>query len=157
MNVVVMRHGEAERQVRNDFDRRLTTNGAAIIEQVARKHFQKISHVKSLWASPLVRAQETARIVQKVFAEYGVDIPLNTTPLIVPEGRVLEVFDFLNNLHQEHVMLVSHQPFVGQFLDEFSGAAPGTYDMGTGSIAVVEYEFAASQLGQVEWIKHAYE
>jgi len=157
MKVIVMRHGEAEQHNLRDFDRRLTANGVAIVEQMARKHLAKFISVQTIWASPLVRAQQTARIVQNILAEEGVDIPLHTTPLLVPEARVIEVYDFLQNLHTDSVLLVTHQPFVSHFLDNFSGAASGTYDMGTASIAAIEYEVAAAQLGQIAWIKHAYE
>lgn len=157
MNVIVMRHGIAERESLRDFDRKLTEQGAQVVAQMALRYAQQLNHVSAIWASPLVRAQETARIVQSVLSVQGVELPLHTTPLIVPEGRVAEVYDFLNNLHSDQILLVSHMPFVGNFLDDFTGAPPGTHDMGTASIASLSYDYAAAQLAQLEWVKHAYE
>lgn len=154
MQIFVLRHGQAEAQITTDEARNLTARGRADVAASTNYSLSDLKHVQEIWASPLVRAQQTAQIVRDIFAAQGIHLAIKTSELIVPESDPSELFEHLQASTLSSILLASHQPFVGDFLDEFCGSPRGAYPMNTSSLALVECDVAARGCGELRWLRH---
>ena len=110
-NLVLWRHAEAEDvlSASNDFSRRLTTKGesqAAIMASWLKRHLPRDS---AIICSPAVRAEQTAQALR---------LPYQINHHLLPEASISEVLEFvnelINNSNTHDVLLVGHQPWLGQ-------------------------------------------
>lgn len=110
MNVWVLRHGEAEPHgSRPDPERALTAHGR---EEVLRSAAELIGRpLTAIYASPYVRAQQTAQLVREVL---GFEPELLTVDWLTPQTRPQTVLEHLRD--RDNVLLVSHNPLVGSLL-----------------------------------------
>jgi phosphohistidine phosphatase len=139
VNLVIMRHGEAEPQYLSDSERQLTAAGQAEVSQMAEWLHHHYSAFDRIFSSPYRRTQQTAAVlVQKRLSTQAVE--LNTD--LVPEGNAQLVVDFLDLLYAENpqakILLVSHMPLVSFLVEAFtrSGQTP-IFD--TAGVACIEY------------------
>src|SRR3982751_2379384 len=95
MQVFVLRHGQAEAQITTDEARNLTEKGRADVAANTLHSLADLLNVKEIWASPLVRAQQTAHIVSAILEKHGVKVEIKTTDLIAPESNPSGLFDSL--------------------------------------------------------------
>lgn len=160
MKVFVLRHGQAEAQQTTDEARNLTAKGRADVAASVQYSLSELApaseleQVQEIWASPLVRAQQTAEIVRDLLAAQGVHLSIKTTDLITPESNPADLFDVLQASNLNSVLLASHMPFVGNFLDAFCGSARGYHAMNTSSMALVECDVPAKACGELRWLRH---
>ncbi|MBA6144826.1 MULTISPECIES: phosphohistidine phosphatase SixA [Pseudomonas] len=142
MKLWVLRHGEAELRANTDTERRLTAHGR---EQVVRSAAHLLGQpLQAIIASPYVRAQQTAALVHETlgFAE-----PLRTVPWLTPEADVQQVIGEIERLGLEHVLLVSHQPLVGNLVGLLQhGHLQQPAAMSTASLAQLEGEWPLAGL-----------
>ena len=109
MNIWILRHGEAEPHARRDAERELTAHGR---EQVLHSATLLIGQpLDSILVSPYVRAQQTAELVRKAL---GFTSGLITVPWLTPESEPKFAVSKLPD--SGNVLLVSHQPFVGELI-----------------------------------------
>jgi phosphohistidine phosphatase len=155
MQVFVLRHGQAEAQITTDEARNLTSKGRADLAANLKYSLSDLTSVQEIWASPLVRAQQTAQIVRDILAAQGVQVAIKTTDLIMPESDPAGLFDVLQSTNLHSVLLASHQPFVGDFIDLFCGSTRGFHPMNTSSMALIECDVAAKACGELRWLRHA--
>lgn len=155
MQVFVLRHGQAESQITTDEARNLTVEGRADVANSISYSLSGLNGIQEIWASPLVRAQQTAQIVRDILALKGIQVPIKTTDLITPESNPAGLFDSLQAANLNSVLLASHQPFVGDFIDLFCGSARGFHPMNTSSMALIECDVAAKSCGELRWLRHA--
>nr|WP_232108678.1 phosphohistidine phosphatase SixA [Pseudomonas juntendi] len=138
----VLRHGEAELRANSDAERRLTAHGR---EQVVRSAAHLLGQpLQAIIASPYVRAQQTAALVHETlgFAE-----PLRTVPWLTPEADVQQVIGEIERLGLQHVLLVSHQPLVGNLVGLLQhGHLQQPAAMSTASLAQLEGEWPLAGL-----------
>ncbi len=127
----LLRHGEAERDsVNGDAGRRLTPAGVAGLERVARRLQDMGWKPDRAYTSPLVRAYESTRVV---LGTAGVDLTAETLDDLAGDRTPREVLDALTRLGAAAgtVLLVGHQPLLGDLVTELTGAAgaiaPGTF------------------------------
>lgn len=154
MIIYILRHGQAEAQITTDEVRRLTQQGVLDTERILAARAKEFADIASIWASPLVRAQQTAQIAMK----YLPGISLQTTSLLVPEADPQALTDWLYSnvaVETEAVLLVSHQPLVGRLLGLLCAEQDGFYPMGTSSLAAVRIQPVAAGLGELLWLDHA--
>lgn len=108
MRLIIMRHGEAGPH-RSDFERTLTEAGRDATQRVAEQLAATSYQPDTIWVSPLVRAQQTARIMQKMLPA-----TLETKPFITPDDDPADCLDALQGQSDSaSVLIVSHMPFVG--------------------------------------------
>lgn len=154
MKIFVLRHGQAEAQQTTDEARNLTSKGRADVAASVQNSLLELLQVQEIWASPFVRAQQTAQIVRDILSAQSVHVPIKTTELITPESNPTGLFDSLQNSTLNSVLLASHMPFVGDFLDTFCGSTSGYHLMNTSSMALVECDIPAVHSGDLRWLKH---
>ncbi|WP_331347090.1 phosphohistidine phosphatase SixA [Cellvibrio sp. UBA7661] len=155
MIIYFLRHGQAESQITTDEARALTAKGRSDTTAVLRTRVDGMKRVSQIWASPLIRAQQTAEIAQVFFPT----VAIQTTALLIPEANPSLLLDWLAELplleSNDAVLLVTHQPLVGTLVNRLCGKADHFYPMGTSSLAAIEVDVIAAGLGNVRWIEHA--
>lgn len=155
MIIYFLRHGQAEPQVTTDEARALTAKGRADTESVLRARITNMQGVSQIWASPLVRAQQTAEIAQTFLPS----LAIRTTPLLIPEANPLQLLNWLSETFSSHandaILLVTHQPLVGTLVNQLCNKADNYYLMGTSSLAAIELDVIAAGLGNLHWLEHA--
>lgn len=154
MKIFVLRHGQAEAQQTTDEARNLTAKGRADVAASVQYSLSELAHLQEIWASPLVRAQQTAQIVRDILSAQGIHLSIKTTDLITPESNPADLFDLLQASNLNSVLLASHMPFVGDLLDAFCGSARGYHAMNTSSMALVECDVPAKHCGDLRWLRH---
>jgi phosphohistidine phosphatase len=147
VNVFIMRHGEAESVAETDMQRELTEEGRNDIAQMAMSYKEDLSHVDSIWASPYIRAQQTAHIMSE-----HLSVPVITQAFLPPNANPAEVLDNLELHRKQTVLIVSHQPLVGTLVDGLAALEPGQYRMGTGSLAYLSTEVYANGCCELLWL-----
>lgn len=154
MKIFILRHGQAEVQQTTDEARNLTAKGRADVAASAQYSLSELTQVQEIWASPLVRAQQTADIVRDILAAQDIHVSIKTTDRIIPESNPSDLFDLLQAANLNSVLLASHMPFVGDLLDAFCGSARGYHVMNTSSLALIECDIPAAKCGELRWLRH---
>lgn len=147
MQLFILRHGEAQLFADSDPERALTSVGNHETVKVLSAVKADLSRVTRIIASPYVRAQQTAELASKML-----QIPVETSDLLVPQGRLTQVSDFLEQLQGDVPLIVSHQPLVGSLVDWLCGLAPSRHIMGTSALASIETDVVAGSCGELLWL-----
>lgn len=116
MELYLIRHGvAAERQdEEDDAQRALTSKGWEKTQKVARRLVELGLSLDVIFASPLVRAQQTGQIL----LETGLASGLETWPALAPGGDLAEALAALAAEETlEKIALVGHQPDLGQWAE----------------------------------------
>jgi phosphohistidine phosphatase len=145
MLLYLVRHGKAEQidAGEDDGSRRLTDEGRAGVERVARRLRKAGLRVDRVFCSPAVRAKQTAEIlVEAVGGELSA-----TRDLLAPE-----IAPMLSRLRRESgdLMLVGHMPFMGLLASRLltGHESPEIVHFRTGAIICLSDEEGRWQL---EW------
>ncbi|MES2824801.1 MAG: phosphohistidine phosphatase SixA [Pseudomonadota bacterium] len=154
MQLYILRHGQAESQLTTDEARNLTAKGRVDVALSLKSSAEELKSVQVIWASSLVRAQQTAQIAHNFLTPESENIVLKTTDLIVPEADPYVFFKALQATQLQAILVVSHQPFVGQIIDLLCGTYDGFHPMNTSSLACVDCESVAANMGKLRWLRH---
>ena len=135
MKLWILRHGEAEHHARRDAERELTAHGR---DQVLCSAAHLIGKpLERILVSPYVRAQQTAELVRVALGFTG---ELMTVPWLTPESEPKFAVSQLPD--SGNVLLVSHQPFVGELISLLQhGHVRQPQPMHTASLAELEGEW----------------
>lgn len=158
MTIYILRHGQAEAQITTDEARRLTEKGRSDTAKVVGARALDMASLTQIWASPLVRAQQTAIIATHYFPH----LSIQTTDLLIPEANPQALLAWLDELYQQHlqdsnqsILLVSHQPLVGALVNKLCGTPSDYHPMGTSSLAAIRAQVMAADMGDLLWLDHA--
>lgn len=151
IKLYLMRHGDAVMHASSDAARSLSSIGKAQVARAA-DHL-RASAPDVFWASPYLRAQETAQIIKQ---EAGIDTGIVTQSGITPDDNPRQVVSMLTHLEaQERILMISHNPLVTALVNLLvEGQFHGPHGMATASIALIEFEVIETGLGELQWIKH---
>lgn len=137
MQILVMRHGEAEPQITHDAERRLTTLG----QQQAQAQGQWLKSLgwtpDALWVSTYLRAQQTAEQTLRALDAHPKRLVL---PELTPDGNAGAVADLVAASPEiERLLIVSHMPLVSYLVEKL---VPGEVPMAfaTAQIVVIDIE-----------------
>ena len=141
----LMRHGHAEDAPGIDFDRELTAAGREAVGRTCAWLSKCDVHPTHIIASPLVRATQTAVLVKDHLALKSTIV---TWDEIGPGGQCSHVAAKLE--HEDGMaLLVTHQPFVGRFIEYLTGKLIAMDTAKIASIRTVSFE---QSCGDVEWV-----
>lgn len=150
MKLWVLRHGEAEPHGSrpHDSERALTTKGR---EEVLRSAaFLSGQPLTAIYASPYLRAQETARIVRDAL---GFEPEIRTVEWLTPETDPDKVAEQLVSV--SNVLLVSHNPLVGNLLSYLQhGAGHPPEKVSTAGLAEIDGKELLIGSMKLNGIKH---
>jgi len=117
MNLVIMRHGQAESRNRyhdSDADRNLTDEGIEKLKKFMTIINPWFPKPENIVISPTRRTQQTAEILCNILKISPLTILTN--PLIL-NGSAGEIISFLQEEPlPENLWIIGHQPTLGQFL-----------------------------------------
>jgi phosphohistidine phosphatase len=107
--IVLLRHGIAEERsaAKPDAERGLTSEGHARMKQIARGLERAFPRAQAIYASPLVRAMQTALWVSK---GYRSRVKIQTTEALVPGAGTEALDELIRLMPQRRVILVGHEP-----------------------------------------------
>jgi phosphohistidine phosphatase len=113
MTIYLLRHADAEHAGGSgrDADRALSPGGHEAAEAVAAA-LARVAGIDRIRTSPLKRARQTAEIVAKRFPE----CPLEDSQALAPGNPPSAVFQEISGLGGGGVLLVGHQPQLGELL-----------------------------------------
>jgi phosphohistidine phosphatase len=148
MHLYVMRHGPAEDRAPSgrDADRPLTQEGRELVARAARELFRlRGAGIARVLSSPLVRARETAALVQRVVCPQSeIDLRRELEPDDFPPlDLVLELVALGGD-----ALLVSHQPSVERLVRELSSEASMALPFGFRTAMIVSLEAGAAPVGR---------
>ena len=145
MKLYLLRHGEAETRAHNDPGRELTARGRKEVAQVARLFASRRVELQRCFASPYIRAQQTAALF---LSEASQRIALETTPVLLPEVRASIVMDFLEGVRDQHVLMVSHNPLVSELHALLiDGEISSMHILGTSELVCIEFDTIGLGMG----------
>lgn len=143
MKLYIVRHAIAVPRgtlgVRDD-DRILTEEGAAKMRKNAAG-LRALNYLPELiLSSPLPRASQTAEILLEAF---GKDTELKITPTLAPSGNRGELYREISRYEKKlkSLMLVGHQPSLGEIAGEIAFGSPECYvNFKKGGACAIEWE-----------------
>ena len=112
MLVYLLRHAIAEDRAATDSLRDLTAEGLAQARSITEKFKQHSPVIDRVLCSPYNRAQQTASAVITLFP--GLALTLDESRK--PDGNVYSVLDAIEGLGVQHLLVVSHNPFLSNLL-----------------------------------------
>ncbi len=127
MQIILIRHGQAERQLTTDAERALTAHGEWQAQQTAAWLTNNDYQLDGLFASPYLRAQQTAHYLAE-----ALDVHVTLSDAIKPDSHPLATIQWLEQLELPEastIALVCHMPIVGRLA---SFLLDGNADMGMG-------------------------
>lgn len=118
--LVLFRHGIAEEpsEGKADEDRSLTPEGHARMKQIARGLERAFPKAQVIYASPLLRAVQTALWISK---GYRSRVKVHTTDALVPGAGPKEFLDFIASVKERRVIVVGHETNLSDNLMEIVG------------------------------------
>ena len=145
MNIVLIRHGQAQAQSTSDASRALTALGAQQAQKTAAWFANQDYQVDALFVSPYVRAQQTASYVAQIF-----DVPLTTCDCITPDDSAqtaFEWFDELNLPASATIAIVCHMPIVARLAALLTGESAYAFEVAEAQ--VIELPMFALGMGKI--------
>jgi phosphohistidine phosphatase len=157
MKLYILRHGEAaehgDPRYKNDADRPLTGKGIQRTKALAHTLRQLDITFDVIFSSPLIRARETAEIVERGLRLHG---RLELTHDLAPSGDVEKLVHQINKLRPtpESVLLVGHEPYLGSLISLFcTGGSHLSLTLKKGGLCRMEVEsLRASRCASLEWL-----
>lgn len=145
-----MRHGQAEPMAARDAERVLTGHGRLEAQRMAGILDAARSGLETILASPFARAQQTAEIVREALAFRGA---VGTAPWLTPDDSPLAALDFLAERKERELLVVSHQPLVGQLISLLvEGHRQSAVALPTAGLACLEMDVPAAGLARLEGV-----
>lgn len=151
MRLWLLRHGQAQPRARTDAERELTEQGRAEVLQALT--YLRGRPLQAIFASPYVRAQQTAALVGAAMAG---EVGICTVPWLTPESDTQQSLGELQRCAEDQeILLVSHQPFIGAFGGLLiHGHKQAPLPMHTASLAELEGEAVLAGLLVLKSLHH---
>ena len=138
MFIYLLRHGDAP------FDsscgeRSLSVQGEIETRRVIKQQLDRLSSLQLIVCSPVLRARQTVQIVTDTLNYKG---QLLFDDVLRSEGSIAGVERRIDSLiktySEEEILLLSHQPLIGQVLEYLTGEVGLAWSMSTSSLASLE-------------------
>jgi phosphohistidine phosphatase len=157
MKLYILRHGEAadpgDPRYQNDADRPLTPRGIQRTKALAHALRQMEIAFDVIFSSPLVRARETADIVERGLRLHG---RLELTEHLAPSGDVERLVHQLNKVRPapESMLLVGHEPYLSSLISLLcTGSSHLSLTLKKGGLCRMEVEsLRAARCASLEWL-----
>ncbi|RYY79149.1 MAG: phosphohistidine phosphatase [Moraxellaceae bacterium] len=124
MQLILMRHGEAQSPVTSDAARQLTARGWAQAASTAGRIVQRVKPDLFV-VSPLVRAQQT----RQAFDAYCTSIPVITFDGIKPDDKAALALDWLSEQQGQCIVVICHMNIVAYLGGLLVGEPPRSFEL----------------------------
>lgn len=142
-------HGKAEPYRADDASRQLLPSGEADVRTVVQRRRHCLTDVP-IWSSPYLRARQTAAIAAQCLGRSPE--PDAIVADLLPEASVPKLIDRLYQAQLPALLLVSHQPLVGDLLQALC-PSQDSVPMTTAAMAAVSLEIVAADFGKLDWLE----
>lgn len=157
MKLYILRHGEAadhgDPRYKNDADRPLTAKGIQRTKALAHALRQLDITFDVIFSSPLVRARETAEIVERGLRLHG---RLELSEHLAPSGDVEKLVHQLNKVRPVpgSLLLAGHEPFLSSLISLLcTGGSHLALALKKGGLCRMEVEtLRAARCASLEWL-----
>lgn len=157
MKLYLLRHAEAadhgDPRYKNDADRPLTPKGIQRTKGLAHALRQMDITFDVIFSSPLVRARETAEVVERGLRLHG---RLELTEHLAPAGDVEKLVHQLNKVRPtpESLLLVGHEPYLSSLISLLcTGSSHLSLTLKKGGLCRMEVEtLRAARCASLEWL-----
>lgn len=146
MDLYILRHAEAGLDAPSDFDRTLTELGKHQLSQVVGRHQAAMASISQVWVSPYVRTQQTLAHIRHWLPQ---SLAIETSAALTPESPPLALLALLERSVGQRVLVISHQPLVGEAVAKLCGLEPGAYRLGTSALTHIALPLLGFGQGQV--------
>lgn len=149
MMIYLLRHGIASTKGHSDAARELSPEGVAQTRSVAEQFKLYAPHVDMALMSPLQRARQTASILRVVFPGWRFDVDNN----LEPEADVYTLFDKIEAIGVQNLLLVSHNPLLSNLLSLMLDATLETArPFEPSHLYCIEMDFVAPGCGTLKYV-----
>jgi len=157
MQLLVIRHATAENPAtvaatgQDDPGPPLSKEGKRAMKRVAAGLAELIDKLDVIAASPLVRAQQTAQIVAKVYN----DLPVETVNALLPENEPSDLMPWLERHASDNIVaVVGHEPHLGFLVTWLmSGQKVSRVALKKGSACLLEFsDTVAGGSATLHWL-----
>lgn len=149
MQLILMRHGEAEPNFSNDPQRNLTTRGYIECQKSGIWLKQNVGGIQKALVSPYVRAKQSFEMVKSMVSISDVEESSD----IIPSGEPKLVHDYVHVVCEQSnlssLLIVSHMPMVSYLVDSFCGELR-SHLFSTASIVMLDYDIEQDKAQLVE-------
>ena len=153
MHLFILRHGIAEdlKRGQSDSDRPLTGEGRRKLTAVLTRASQAGMVPSLILTSPYLRTMQTAHIAAELL---GREIPVLSTPVLVPHGSPLGVWQLVSEHRTEDsLLLTGHEPLLSQVVSYLLASPALRFDFKKGALVAITLEsFRGEPHGTLEWI-----
>lgn len=138
MYIYLLRHGDAP------FDticgeRSLSNQGKAETRIIVEQHLESLSKLNLIICSPVLRARQTLQILTETLNYSG---RLLFEDVLRSEGSVSSLEQYIDTLLAsqpvDQILLLGHQPLIGQILEYLTDETGLAWSMGTSALATLE-------------------
>ena len=128
MDLILWRHAEAHviREGQTDLERALTPKGERQAQRMAEWLNQRLAHSTRILVSPAVRTQQTAKALGRSFKTVQAIGPVASATALLSAARWPE--------SSEPVMVIGHQPTLGQVAALLLGEVAQTWVLKKGAV-----------------------
>ncbi len=151
-DLIIFRHGEAQERGRGaDETRALTGPGKAEVRRVARGLRRLGVSPELVLTSPLVRAEETAKIAADILKP---EAGLRICDALAPGGTHAALFKEISSLGRSSLMLVGHQPDLGELAGVLVWGSPtGAISFKkAGAARITTAHLPPAATGELRWL-----
>jgi phosphohistidine phosphatase len=152
MLLYFLRHGEAGFNAPTDADRELTLEGEHASRNIGNFCVQTGIQFTHAFASPLTRAQQTAKFLLE-------EIPhspnLEILEHLAPDSDPQNLFQILHSFTMgSKILLVTHEPFVSSCIAKLISSSNDSYIvMKTTSFACIDVQLPVGRgMGKLQWL-----
>jgi phosphohistidine phosphatase len=150
LTLYILRHAEAEPEARTDAERALTSKGRDQAKAVGRFCFEQEILPAVILTSPLVRAQQTAKLVWK---ELGEKPKLDTAEFLSAGMKPDIAFtNFRKFSDAGTLMLVGHEPDLSEFIAASIGGSSESIRLRKAGLAKLTLPEAKSGVGTLDFL-----
>jgi len=150
LTIYILRHAEAEPDARTDAERCLTSKGRDQAKAIGRFCCQHEIYPEVILTSPLVRAQQTAKLVWK---ELGEKAKLETVELLSAGMKPAAAFAALNKFSDPGtLMLVGHEPDLSEFIAASIGGGSESIRLRKAGLAKLTLPEAKPDAGTLDFL-----
>ncbi|MDX2349698.1 MAG: histidine phosphatase family protein [Porticoccus sp.] len=150
MVIYLLRHGDAP------FDsscgeRSLSVQGEIDTRHVVNQHLNELSQLQLILCSPTLRARQTLKILTETLNYQG---ELLFEDALRSEGQLNGVEHCVDALDTDQILLVSHQPLIGQILEYLTDKSGIGWSMDTSSLACLDTITFSRGCADMKWLTH---
>lgn len=140
MNLYLIRHSISEKlsPPKRDYERELTSEGIALISKASAGWLKIISGFDLILFSPLVRAEQTARIIAENFGIPDKLIKENNLAAGCSTGTLIDTLLVFEE--KENIAIVGHQPDLSYHIVNFCGSGNFKVSFPPAMIAKINFE-----------------